>query len=203
MAPGIGRTAARRLRSIGCVVGVLFVLLGLIAISTCGLLFVGSWCLIFMGGFLFLLSFLWDALANFLWLRRTAVGLLGVGSALFLALLIWMIYAGWFLPPDEGPYTVIVLGAKVEGDSPSLMLQRRLEVSRDVLLAHPDWPVIVTGGQGSDESRTEASVMAEWLIAQGIESSRIHLEDRSTNTAQNIEYAKAILEAEELPPRFR
>ena len=64
MAPGIGRTAARRLRSIGCVVGVLFVLFGLIALPTCGLLFVGSWCLIFMGGFLFLLSFLWDALAN-------------------------------------------------------------------------------------------------------------------------------------------
>ena len=100
-------------------------------------------------------------------------GLLGLGGILALALSGWMLRSGWFCPPDEGRYTVVVLGAKVEGDAPSRMLRRRLETARDYLLAHPEAPVIVAGGQGSDERRSEASVMAAWLLEQGIESSRI------------------------------
>ena len=207
MAPGLaplpGRTAAgRALRGMGIALGSLLILLGLMALPACGLGFAGAWALILAGSAPLTLALGWRRLGGHPRLRRMMAGLLGLGGILALALSGWMLRSGWFCPPDEGRYTVVVLGAKVEGDAPSRMLRRRLETARDYLLAHPEAPVIVAGGQGSDERRSEASVMAAWLLEQGIESSRIYREDRSTNTAQNIAYAKVLLEAESLPARM-
>ena len=43
---------------------------------------------------------------------------------------------------------LIVLGAAVHGDTPSLSLVERLEAAKDYLIKHPDTVVIVSGGQG-------------------------------------------------------
>ena len=99
-------------------------------------------------------------------------------------------------PKEESP--VVVLGCKVRGTSPSLMLQRRLETAYAYLTAHPNVPVIVCGGQGKDEAISEAQCMAEYLEQKGIAKERIFREETSVSTRENLTNAKAILEREEL-----
>ena len=65
------------------------------------------------------------------------------------------------MTPDETPDFIVVLGAQVQGDRPSLTLKKRLDKALEFLQAHPVRTVIVCGGQGPDEAHTEASVMAQ------------------------------------------
>ena len=57
----------------------------------------------------------------------------------------------YYQNPPQTPCTVVVLGCKVKGTVPSLMLQRRLEAAKDYLQQHPDIPCIVSGGKGTVE----------------------------------------------------
>ncbi len=104
---------------------------------------------------------------------------------------ICMIKSAHTAPKEET--TVVVLGCKVRGTSPSLMLQRRLDAALGYLGKHPDVNVIVCGGQGRDEEISEAQCMAEYLEAKGISASRIRREDKSVNTRENLANAKDIL----------
>lgn len=96
----------------------------------------------------------------------------------------------WFNPPPAGGgATVIVLGAKITGNQPSLMLRRRLNAAYNYLRDNPEAFCIVTGGQGPDEDYPEAHVMKGYLEALGIEPTRIKAEDKSTNTKQNLRFS--------------
>ena len=101
--------------------------------------------------------------------------------------------------PPKQPNTVIVLGCKVKGTTPSLMLRRRLEAAATYLSEHETAFCIVSGGQGPGESISEAQAMQTYLTAHGIAADRILLEDQSTDTAENIANSKAILEQQGLP----
>ena len=94
------------------------------------------------------------------------------------------------LPVDA----VIVLGAGVNGESPSLILQSRISAAAAYLEKHPDVPVVLSGGQGDGENISEAACMARGLTALGIEEERLLLEDCSTSTAENFAYSKAVLQ---------
>lgn len=97
-------------------------------------------------------------------------------------------------PPQEGEITVIVLGGKVNGDRPSLMLARRLYAAAAYLDRNPQATCVVSGGQGPDEEYPEALVMASYLEELGIDPRRIRQEDRSTNTWENISFSMELLE---------
>lgn len=89
---------------------------------------------------------------------------------------------------------LIILGAKVKpGGVPSLSLKNRLDVAADYLHAYPHVKAIVSGGQGEDEDRTEASVMYDYLIEKGIGGDRILQEDQSTSTYENLAFSKQLL----------
>lgn len=89
---------------------------------------------------------------------------------------------------------MIILGAKVKpSGAPSLSLQNRLDVAIDYLLKYEHVTVIVSGGQGSDEPATEASVMANYLVEHGIDASRILLEEASTSTYENFLFSKKLI----------
>ncbi|NUF27571.1 YdcF family protein [Gilliamella sp. ESL0254] len=98
-------------------------------------------------------------------------------------------------PPQDNADTMVILGSQVVGTPPQapLTLQTRLDVAVTYLHNNPNTKAIVCGGQGKDESATEASVMADYLIKKGIESSRVYIEDKSTRTAQQFLYANDIL----------
>ncbi len=94
---------------------------------------------------------------------------------------------------EPGRDYLIVLGAAVHGDQPSLTLERRLEGALDYLNQYPDSVVIVSGGMGPGERITEAKAMHDWLIAHDVPEERILLEDKATSTEENLEFSFAII----------
>lgn len=102
-------------------------------------------------------------------------------------------------PDDLDDKTVfVVYGAGLEGDKPGKALQKRLNKAIELGEKCPDAVYIVTGGQGDNEVRTEASAMKEYLVSRGIPDDMIIEEGRARNTIQNIEYSFEIIETEGL-----
>ena len=89
---------------------------------------------------------------------------------------------------------IIVLGAGVNGTTPSLSLKDRLAGTYDYMTANPDCIAIVSGGQGEGEDITEAQCMYDWLVAKGISPDRILMENQATCTLENLQYSMAIID---------
>ena len=94
----------------------------------------------------------------------------------------------------NAPEFVVVLGAQVQGDRPSLTLKKRLDLAYTYLTEHPRAEAVVSGGQGPDEQYTEASVMANYLTDRGIDESRILLEEKASDTRENLAFSRALVE---------
>lgn len=92
---------------------------------------------------------------------------------------------------------LIVLGAQIRGTRVTNSLQKRLEEAEVYLKDNPETLVIVSGGQGPGEDISEAEAMKNYLIANGINESRILMEDQSTNTVQNILYSRKLIEKDD------
>lgn len=123
-------------------------------------------------------------------------------SVIFCTVLFGMLYclivSGMMLhaahkKPKQPPQAVIVLGCKVRGTVPSLMLSRRIQAAYQVLAADPSLTAVVSGGKGSDEDISEAACMKRELTARGIDESRIIMEDQSTTTSENLRFSQKLL----------
>lgn len=90
------------------------------------------------------------------------------------------------LTKTDAPEFVVVLGAQVQGQEPSLTLKKRLDRTLAFLQEHPQATVIVSGGQGADEQTTEAAVMARYLTEHGAQPAHIVQESRAANTRENL-----------------
>jgi len=106
------------------------------------------------------------------------------------------------LPSEDADQTMIVLGCGLEGERPSQMLWRRLTAAESYLRQHPDIPVIVSGGKGSDEIMSEAQCMKNWLMDHGISEERIFMEDRSSNTFENLRFSGTVITENSLPEKI-
>ena len=95
---------------------------------------------------------------------------------------------------EESCDYLILLGAGVDGDTPSPILQDRINQAYAYLTAHPDTICIVTGGKGNDENLSEAQCMLNHLTKMGIAQERIWMENRATSTVENIQYSLQLLE---------
>ncbi|WIY62758.1 YdcF family protein [Bacillus arachidis] len=101
---------------------------------------------------------------------------------------------GHMKAPDDVDY-MILLGAKVKGTEPSYSLQYRIDKAAEYLKTHEQTIVIVSGGKGKGEAISEALAMKQGLMKQNIAEQRIIMEDRSTNTDENIEFSKVLIPA--------
>lgn len=108
-----------------------------------------------------------------------------------------LIFSGMTQKPSKNLDTLIVLGAQVNGTKLSNSLKLRLERAKEYLDENPETIAVVSGGKGSGEDISEAEAMYEYLIAQGIDETRLIKEERSTNTNENLKYSLAILEKEQ------
>ena len=101
--------------------------------------------------------------------------------------------------PEKDKDFLIVLGCGIRADgTPSPILRGRLDRALRFAEAQAaeggKAPVfVVSGGQGPDEPQSEAASMRDYLLAQGIPDNRIILEDRSTDTAENMRFSKELI----------
>ena len=114
-----------------------------------------------------------------IWAMSVCAGLLAA------AMLGIEIYGARPNPAPQGEYAV-VLGAQINGTAPSRILRQRLDTALKYLEANPERVVIVSGGQGSDESVTEASVMLSYLLTHGANENRVLMEEKASNTRENL-----------------
>ena len=96
--------------------------------------------------------------------------------------------------PKEHCDYVVVLGAKVRPDGPSVSLMDRICAAADYMTEHPEVTAIVSGGKGADEPMTEAQCMYDELVGLGIDPSRIWVEDRATSTWENLHFSLNLIE---------
>ena len=116
------------------------------------------------------------------------IGLLVVGSTEAI-----IIKASFGDPKQHCDY-MVVLGAGVHGDEPSLSLRNRIDAAYDYLTEHPDVIAVLSGGQGDGENITEAQCMFDHLTAMGIEKDRLWMEDNATSTWENLNYSLNMIE---------
>jgi uncharacterized SAM-binding protein YcdF (DUF218 family) len=121
------------------------------------------------------------------------IAVIGLLVLLFLMVSVIMVCNGWRTAHTD-QVTVVVPGALIRGDKPSLMLSHRLQVAAEYLNEHPDACCVVSGGQGIDEEFSEAQVMKSYLVSLGIDGNRIYMEDKSTSTWENMQFTAEIIE---------
>lgn len=125
-----------------------------------------------------------------------------IAMAVFLAVVVLPIsfnmikYANY--KTDAGAQTVIVLGCKVNGSTPSRYLYDRCRKAANYLNENPGAVAVLSGGQGSDEAISEAQCMENVLVEMGIDKSRLFKEEASTSTTENIVLSKKVIEENNL-----
>lgn len=124
---------------------------------------------------------------------------LWIGVGILAVLLIAAIITGCLIlhaakgNPGQFRY-MILLGAKVEGNDPSPILEDRIQAAYTYLSRHEDVICIVSGGKATENRISEAQCMYNRLTAMGIDPGRIWMEDKALNTKQNIRYSMALIE---------
>lgn len=91
---------------------------------------------------------------------------------------------------------LIVLGAQMRDNGPSIVFRYRLDAAADYLKKNPNAKVVVTGGQGANESISEGEGGKAYLMEQGISEERIITETESVNTEENIVNAISLIKAD-------
>ncbi len=97
---------------------------------------------------------------------------------------------------DKNLDYVIVLGAQMRPEGPSVIYRYRVEKAREYLDENPATRCIVTGGQGSNEPVSEGQGGADYLVKLGVPEDRIIAEKLSMDTEENIINALEIIEAD-------
>lgn len=121
---------------------------------------------------------------------------------LCLLLLLFLITEAWIIAggrkkPQKGADAVIVLGAQVKGTRITRALRLRLEGALEYSGKNPDVLIVVSGGQGTGEDISEALAMKNYLLEHGVEENRILVEDKSTNTRENLAFSGEIIKERE------
>ena len=98
--------------------------------------------------------------------------------------------------PDYNKDFIIILGSKIskDGSLPPLLKGR---VDKAIEFGKKQYEntkkkiiYVPSGGKGSDEVMSEANAIKEYLIKNGIDKKQILIEDKSTNTIENMRFSK-------------
>ena len=130
---------------------------------------------------------------KFVFSRTWTKVILAFGVAFVLILEGLIVFGGSRSMPEKPADDIIVLGALVEGETPSRTLQLRLDTAYQYLVAFPGAKAVLSGGQGNGEDISEAEAMRRYLAAKGIVPERLILENRSKNTYENFVFSLALL----------
>ncbi len=94
---------------------------------------------------------------------------------------------------DQSCDYILVLGCGIRGTALTRAGASRANAAIDYLNKNPDCKAILCGGQGKDEKITEAQALFNYMSAKGIDESRLLKEEKSTDTKENIFFARDML----------
>ncbi len=92
---------------------------------------------------------------------------------------------------------IIVLGAGLMGDRVTPLLKGRIDKSIEVFRVNDKAKLIMSGGQGPDEQVSEAQAMFDYAVSRGVDPEDIIMEDKSTNTKENLRFSKRLITIEQ------
>lgn len=127
----------------------------------------------------------------------------------------WLIFAVWLcsfiafitflsvnsvdtaqLPPVKA---IIVLGGGIEHDQPSATLAKRLDRAAGLSQQQPQAWLLVSGGVGFGQHKSEAQIMSSYLQRKHhLDANKILLEEKSTSTELNLKNSRPILAAQHI-----
>jgi len=171
-------------------------LVNFISLTISGITHFGNTALAFFAMALVLYAVFIPRLPRWVHMGVIVACLVPIAFSVFLA-----VYGNRNVPYGVKVDVVIVLGAGLNGDVPGAHLAARLDTAASYLHRDPYAMVIVSGGYGTNATLSEAEAMARYLIALGIAPERIHLENRSTSTYENLRFSLAIMEDHFYNPR--
>lgn len=89
---------------------------------------------------------------------------------------------------------IVVLGCGLSGRRLTPLLRGRVDEGLRLLAVNPKAKLVLSGGQGPDEEIAEAEAMAAYVREQGIDESRIIVENRSKTTEENLANSIALMQ---------
>ena len=116
------------------------------------------------------------------WVLRIAVILFNV----FILFFICQVIFGSFYYSSAPASHVVVLGMALEDGKPTQDLLKRIETAENYLKKNPDAILILTGGNPGPDGRTEARVMHDLMLTDGVPEECMILEDEATTTKENF-----------------
>jgi uncharacterized SAM-binding protein YcdF (DUF218 family) len=173
------------------ITGLICAVYGIVILGILGMGGVFNFFFLAAGLFLMALSLLWDRMP--VTLKRGVTALTVVLGMMFL-IIEGIIIHDAVSPASENADYVIVLGARVRKDGPTVDFKARIEAGYRYAHDNERVMIITTGGKGDDEHMAEALVARNYLMNMGIPEARILYEDRSTNTQENIENSRMLIE---------
>ena len=95
---------------------------------------------------------------------------------------------------DDCEYLMILGGDIIGADTPSPQLFERMKESAIYLKENTRCMIVPCGGCfRPGQKKSEAQIIADYLLSQGIDGDRIILEDKSTTTFENFLFAVEII----------
>ena len=92
---------------------------------------------------------------------------------------------------------IIVLGAGTNGKSPNAVFRERLHHAVTLYEAGYSEVILLTGGYSPGNEHSDAWIAGQYLMELGIPKDAILLEEKSTITQENLQYAKEIMDSQE------
>ncbi|WP_367941991.1 YdcF family protein [Enterocloster citroniae] len=117
-----------------------------------------------------------------------------VAGVAVLAMLCVLVFLGAATSAKSNLDYVIVLGARVKERTVNNSLRKRLDKAMEYAEDNPDTILVLSGGKGPGESTSEAEVMYQYLVYNGVRPEQLLIEDRSESTVENIAYSKVVIE---------
>ncbi len=117
------------------------------------------------------------------------------------ALLLWLGGVATLIalgPPGDSSNSAdvaIVLGAAVEGDTPTPVFEGRIEHAVQLYFGGAVDGLIFTGARSPEDTLSEAVAARDFAVARGVKPSDIFIEERSRTTHQNLIEAQKVMQS--------